>query len=100
MAKIIDNIISKLGTDKVLHFLIGAVVCAMVTFVFLTQETSLTGWRTALTPLSGTLFTLMAAWIKEGLDKEYNWKDFIATALGCIPVWIAVAIGVGLRLLN
>ena len=78
MAKIIDNIISKVGTDKVLHFLIGAVVCAMVTFVFLT----------------------MAAWIKEGLDKDYNWKDFIATALGCIPVWIAVAIGVGLRLLN
>lgn len=68
MAKIIDNIISKVGTDKVLHFLIGAVVCAIVTFVFLTQETSLTGWRTALTPLSGTLFTLMAAWIKEGYE--------------------------------
>ena len=93
MGAFTDEIIRKFGADKVLHFLGGALICAVVSIVMDVQE-GVTGWRTLLVPLAGLIVALFAAWVKERfLDSSVDKKDLLATVLGFVPVWLAFAIG-------
>ena len=93
MGAFTDKIISKFGADKVLHFLGGALICAVVSIVMDVQE-GITSWRTLLVPLAGLIFALFAAWVKERFfDSSVDKKDILATVLGFVPVWLAFAIG-------
>lgn len=42
--KELDDLIKKVGNDKVLHFLGGGWICAVITFVSILQEGDLDSW--------------------------------------------------------
>ena len=73
MMKLIDNIINKFGSDKILHFLVGG---------YLTCLFGLFGW---VSLIIGFIITFILEFIKEKfLDNVFDKKDFIATMLGSI----------------
>lgn len=89
-----DGIVNRFGADKVMHFLSGALICAVVTFVVILQDGGV-DWMTALMPVTGIVFAGFIAVCKEAaFDAVFDWKDVIATLLGCIPVWVSVVIGI------
>lgn len=93
--KSLDNLITKVGNDKVLHFLGGGFICSLVSFVVILQESGLSSLRKIAAVLIGTIVVAMLSVMKElFFDAEADWKDVLASVLGCIPVFIAVAIGV------
>ena len=69
--KIVNNILDKIGVDKMLHFAFG-------------------GWITAkfcesgiiLAAVIGILFVGIVSIIKERLDGKFDWKDIAAAMLG------------------
>lgn len=36
--KELDNFLAKVGTDKILHHVVGALICALITFVVILQD--------------------------------------------------------------
>lgn len=91
-----NNLINKIGIDKITHFSMGGLICALFTFIFLLQDfNTLEAWQILLLPLIGTVVTFVLSIIKEFIiDEVVDWKDIIAGMLGCIPVYIAVGIGI------
>lgn len=91
-----NNLINKIGIDKITHFSMGGLICALFTFVFLLQDfNTLEAWQVLLLPLIGTVVTFVLSIIKEFIiDEVVDWKDIIAGMLGCVPVYIAVGIGI------
>lgn len=93
--KSLDNLITKVGNDKVLHFLGGGFICSLISFVVILQEHDLSSLRKIAAVLIGTIAVFVLALIKELImDEETNWKDVWVSVLGCLPVFIAVVIGV------
>lgn len=90
------DLINKIGIDKVTHFAMGGLICALFTFVFLLQDfNTLEVWQVLLLPLIGTVVTFVLSIIKEFIiDEVVDWKDIIAGMLGCVPVYIAIGIGI------
>ena len=91
-----NNLINKIGIDKITHFSMGGLICALFTFIFLLQDfNTLEAWQILLLPLIGTVVTFVLSIIKEFIiDEVVDWKDIIAGMLGCIPVYIAIGIGI------
>ena len=90
------DLINKIGIDKVTHFAMGGLICALFTFIFLLQDfNTLEVWQVLLLPLIGTVVTFVLSIIKEFIiDGVVDWKDIIAGMLGCVPVYIAIGIGI------
>lgn len=92
--KALDNLINKLGNDKVLHFLGGCSICSFVSFIVILQEGDLTPLEKVSTVLIGTVFVLILSVLKELIaDDKADWYDVLASILGCVPVFIAVGLG-------
>ena len=92
--KVLDNLINKVGNDKVLHFLGGCSICSFVSFIVILQEIGLTPWQKISLVLIGTVFVLILSVLKELIaDDKSDWMDVLASILGCAPVFIAVAVG-------
>ena len=93
-----NELIAKIGLDKLAHLGIGGLVCALFTFVVILQDadTLLGGnvWRALLTPFIGTVAVMMFELFKEYLDSEFNWKDVLWTFIGCLMVFAAVGMGI------
>ena len=71
--KLVDNIIEKFGTDKVLHVLVGG----WITSIF-----SPFGW---VGIIIGITLTLILSLIKEQfLDSFFDWKDICAASIGSV----------------
>lgn len=70
--KIVDKLIGKIGTDKALHFLVGALLTAWASMV-----NDVCMWVTAV-------LVVIASIGKEGLDETYDIEDIIAGCLGCV----------------
>lgn len=99
--ELIDKIIGKVGNDKVLHFLGGGFICSLISFVVILQEHDLSSLRKIAAVLIGTIVVAMLSVMKElFFDAEADWKDVLASVLGCLPVFIAVAIGVWFNYLS
>lgn len=91
----LDNFISKVGNDKVLHFLGGGFICSLVSFVVILQESGLTSWQQVSAVLIGTVFVLILSVLKELIaDEKADWYDVLASILGCVPVFFSVGLGV------
>ena len=90
------DLINKIGIDKVTHFAMGGLICALFTFIFLLQDfNTLEIWQVLLLPLIGTVVTFVLSIIKEFIiDEVVDWKDIIAGILGGVPVYIAIGIGI------
>lgn len=93
--KILDDILKKVGVDKVLHHILGALICALISFVVILQEPSLLGWQKIAAVTIGAVFVLIISVLKEILfDDKPDWKDVVAAMLGCLWVYLAVGAGV------
>lgn len=92
--KALDNLINKVGNDKVLHFLGGCSICSFVSFIVILQESGLAPLEKVSSVLIGTVFVLILSVLKELIaDDKADWYDVLAAVLGCIPVYIAVGLG-------
>lgn len=93
-----NDLINKIGLDKIAHFGIGAATCSFITMAFLfslpignIQEYS---WSLVLLlPIPGYILTALFAWAKEMNDNTPDIKDFVASMLGCVFVHIGAVIG-------
>lgn len=93
--KELDDLVKKLGNDKVLHFLGGSWICALVTIVTILQEDNLNSLEKVGSVLIGTVVVIILSVIKELImDEEADWMDVLASFLGCIPVFVCVGLGV------
>jgi hypothetical protein len=75
--KIVDKLIGKIGNDKALHFLVGALLTSYASMV-----NDVCMWVT-------TVLVVIASLCKEGLDDKYDTKDIIA---GCIGAATSIAV--------
>lgn len=89
-----EDLYKKLGgVDKLLHFAFGGLICALISIITIFQEPFI-NWYSSLYLIIGTIATFIIAIMKEIIDIKFEWKDVIATMLGCIPVYIAVILGI------
>lgn len=92
----LDNLFNKVGPSRVLHFFCGGYVCALISFIVILQEEMLNSSVSNISAvLVGTSAVFVLSLIK-GLiiDTKLDWKNILASMLGCVLVIIAVAIGV------
>lgn len=91
-----NKLINKIGLDKIAHFALGGLMCALISLVVILQDIYfLKPWQVILMPTIGTIVTLFVSLLKEYfIDSKVDWKDIYAALIGCSTVYIAVAIGV------
>lgn len=95
-----NDLIAKIGQDKVLHFLVGSLITAFMTLVAGLQEPEI-NWGTMAAPIIGLVVTAFFAFVKEALiDTKFDWKDLVATLLGAVPIFIATAFGILFHVLS
>lgn len=96
MMKELDDLVKKLGNDKVLHFLGGAWICAIITFVVILQEGgSIGSWGKVSSVLIGTAVVVFLSVVKEIImDDKADWFDVLASIAGCVTIFAAVGIGI------
>lgn len=87
---------SLFAQDKLAHFAWGAMICSIITIITMLQDIDgPLGWHQILYCLIGTAVVLVADLAKEFvIDAKADMLDFWMTLLGCVPVWIAVALGI------
>lgn len=88
-----NELVKKIGMDKIAHFGVGGLICAICTLVFILQE-GMVDWKAIFAPFIGSVVVYIVSYAKErAIDSEFNWWDIVAAMLGCLCVFIAVAIG-------
>lgn len=91
--KSFNKLITKIGVDKLLHFSVGGFIVALYTIVTALQESVITS-SILLNPFAGLVLVALLSTYKElVLDETPDWKDIVASVLGAVPVFIAVALG-------
>lgn len=89
-----NELITKIGVDKILHFSIGGFIVALFTITATLQE-GVVNATTIAFPFIGLIPVAMFSWFKEAvIDDEFSWMDILASVLGAVPVFIATALGV------
>ena len=91
--KLLDNFLAKVGVDKILHHVVGALICALFTFVFILQD-AIFDWIAVVVPVIGSVVVLLLSIVKEYIDDKPDWMDVVWAMLGCLWVFAAVAGGV------
>lgn len=96
-----NDFLSKVGTDKVLHFSLGGFIAALITLVVILQDIDyLSKGAILFVPFIGTVCVFVLSTMKEIADGKFDWKDIIAGVLGTVPVYIATALGVLFNILS
>ena len=89
-----NELITKIGVDKILHFSIGGFIVALFTITATLQEGVINATTIAF-PFMGLIPVAMFSCLKEAvIDDEFSWMDILASVLGAVPVFIATALGV------
>lgn len=89
-----NELITKIGVDKLLHFSIGGLITALLTIIVVLQEDYVDASIIAF-PFIGLIPVAMLSWFKEAvIDDDFSWMDILASVLGAVPVFIATALGV------
>lgn len=101
MKKIIDYFKSW-EMDKWAHFGVGGLICAVVTLVFLcTLNPIQISWGMIFAPFPGLVLVGILSTIKELTDPTgFCLPDIVAGLIGCIPVEIAMILGIIVGLLS
>lgn len=92
-----NNLINKIGLDKIAHFGIGGIICAFMTFIVMLQDLHCLSYiNILLYPFIGYIVTVFFSIIKEYFfdRSKADWKDIVAGMLGCVFIHISVCIGV------
>lgn len=89
-----NELITKIGVDKLLHFSIGGLITALLTIIVVLQEGYVDASIIAF-PFIGLIPVAVLSWFKEEvIDDDFSWMDILASVLGAVPVFIATALGV------
>lgn len=89
-----NELITKIGVDKLLHFSIGGLITALLTIIVVLQEDYVDASIIAF-PFIGLIPVAILSWFKEEvIDDDFSWMDILASVLGAVPVFIATALGV------
>lgn len=91
--KLTNDLLAKVGTDKMLHHLGCVLICAFVTIVLILWE-GVINWSALLDVGIGAAAALLLSILKEKLDNKYDWKDIAWGMSGCLWVLLAVVTGV------
>jgi hypothetical protein len=78
----LNKILKKIGTDKALHFLVGALITAYASMLGVHYV-----W-------ASIPFVVFLSFYKEFMDKDFDIKDIIAGVLGSmtsVVVWLVLA---------
>lgn len=88
-----NELINKIGIDKLLHFFAGGWICAMLSALINLQEGDFSLQMCMLSTTFASIIVFVISIIKEMVDKEFNWKDILAAMLGCIPNYVVYGFG-------
>lgn len=92
--KVLDDFLAKIGHDKFDHHVVGALICALISFVAILQD-GVIGWETVAYPTIGAVPVLLISVVKElMLDDKPDWMDVVWAMAGCLWVYAFVALGV------
>lgn len=92
--KLLDKFLAKIGHDKFDHHVLGALICALFSFVTILQD-SVVDWTALGGPVIGSAVVLFLSILKEyACDDKVDWMDIVWAMLGCLWVFAAVAVGV------
>lgn len=92
--QILDDFLAKIGHDKFDHHILGALICALFSFVAILQD-GVINWYSIGYPTIGAAVVFFLSVIKEyALDDKADWMDIVWAMAGCLWVYAAVAIGV------
>ena len=97
--KLINDIINKFGTDKVLHFLSGAVIAFIVYITFILMY-RIVDFKALLICLGGLFASAIIGFWKELFDFSIDWSDIKATALGGLVPFVFVLLGIVLYVIG
>ena len=93
--KELDDLVKKVGNDKVLHFLGGAWICSLITFIAILQDGGVGIWDKMSCVIIGTAFVIFLSVVKEiSMDDKTDWLDVVASVIGCVTIFVSVGIGV------
>ncbi len=82
--KSLNALISKIGQDKFDHHILGALVCALISIVFILQD-GVFGWIAVGYPLTSSAIIFFISVVKEyALDDKPDWGDIISAMPGCL----------------
>lgn len=91
--KLVDNVLSKIGIDKILHHVVGALICALISFVLIPQNEAF-NWNIVTIPIVGSIVVLVISIIKECFDSKPDWMDVVWAMAGCLWVFAAISFGI------
>ena len=90
----LNDLVAKIGQDKILHFLMGSLITAFMTLTLGLQEPEI-NWYMLGYVVIGFIVSVFFATVKELIiDTKFDAKDYIATLLGTVPIFLATFLGV------
>ena len=90
--KLIDNLIKKIGNDKLLHFLVGFCISAVVLLLyFLFCPETIGIYEQVYAYILSFIIVGFVSVVKEFFDNTFNNKDIFAAEIGAvIPILISL----------
>lgn len=98
MINAINKVVNKLGIDKVLHFLCGAVI-AFVFNIIIVQEAAMTTAKYFITTIIGVIAAIVIGLVKEFIDTKFDIKDFLVTAFGGVFAYMIFVLAILIQIL-
>lgn len=99
--KELDDLVKKVGNDKVLHFLGGAWICSLITFIAILLDGGVGIWDKVSCVIIGTAFVIFLSVVKEiSMDDNADWLDVVASVIGCLTIFVTVGVGALLNYLS
>jgi len=89
-----NNIINKIGLDKITHFAVGFVIAISFTLITIMQDANYSYSYWFMYPIIGIIVTFVFAGTKELIDNKGDIKDFVASIIGAICIYIPIIIGI------
>lgn len=93
--KVLDDLITKVGNDKVLHFICGWLISLVISVVIILEQLPLTNGDILSYGIIGPAVCIFIEVMKESIfDDKFDKKDIIATVIGIACAYLTILVGV------
>lgn len=89
-----EELIKKIGLDKLAHLGWGGWIAAMITLVLLLQDMPGVSWHTLLWTVAGVVVATVMGLVKEIADSKLDLRDLAWTVGGSISIFIVAFVGI------
>lgn len=97
-----NDLITRIGLDKIAHFGVGGLICAVISNVCLLQEAHTTDWTSLIFAAVAALSVFVLSVAKELADTKnggpFSWADIGVAMLGCAVYALSAVVGIALHL--